>query len=555
MEELIGLELIDPNPYQTRDGEDKEHVAKIAASILANGLMQLPAGRRVNGRVQLAFGNTRKAAFVLIHEVMTALVSGKTIDFEDESPMAVVVARADAALEKGQAYGKMPVILRELTDEEMFQWGVRENSDRKDISPMEEARAMKRYRDEFGKTSAQIGELFGLSDATVRGKLRLLNLPGDLQQQLAGVSELVLREVLYMLELPEEYRARAEQHYEMFIKPSVIIGAAIRGENANLIADRVARLVQYWGTELNGDWKHDRADWPESEEILGACKGCAFRRQRDGKQLCLKRDCFDKKKRVLQREYLAEASKACGLPVLESDKESGSLSTFGYGDAKKLETALSVGCENLRLHYDPYSSGREASSHPGRVKGFPRAEVICSKRNGFCTCQKALSAGVDLAKIAEEKQQAQSPTITTGGEEEQSAAAPVLTADDLKEVSRAATRQKRQNAEEVKAMREETARRIATALMSDNPAVWLRVLQRYEWGLANKHQRKDWQDNWHGYAEEMRLVIAKKITEQIYDTSYSEPVPTRALSLFNDFLKEARLSILEPVEDLDGEQA
>ena len=45
MPEWIGLEDIDPNPWQPRQGEDPEHIKKLALSIVEDGLMQVPVGR------------------------------------------------------------------------------------------------------------------------------------------------------------------------------------------------------------------------------------------------------------------------------------------------------------------------------------------------------------------------------------------------------------------------------------------------------------------------------------------------------------------------------
>jgi ParB family transcriptional regulator, chromosome partitioning protein len=64
--EQIDITLIDPNPWQPRQSEDAEHIEKIALSIAQDGLMQVPVGRMVDGRVQLAFGHSRLAAYKLL---------------------------------------------------------------------------------------------------------------------------------------------------------------------------------------------------------------------------------------------------------------------------------------------------------------------------------------------------------------------------------------------------------------------------------------------------------------------------------------------------------
>lgn len=146
---LIDLELIDPNPYQPRQVEDEASVAEIAESIKRNGLMQIPTARQVGNRFQLAFGHTRLAAFKL-----------------------------NGALD-------MPLIVRDLTDLQMFEMGVSENIKRRDLNPIEEASAMRRYMDVFHKTSVEAGEFFNVSPEKVRSAVRLLNLPEKLQEGVA----------------------------------------------------------------------------------------------------------------------------------------------------------------------------------------------------------------------------------------------------------------------------------------------------------------------------------------------------------------------------------
>lgn len=147
---LISVDLIKPNPYQPRQAEDPAVVAEIAASIKHNGLMQVPAARRVNGHYELAFGHTRLAAFKLLQET------------------------------------SMPLVVRELNDLQMFELGVAENIKRRDLNPIEQAKAMRRYMQEFGKNSVETGEFFDVSPEKVRSTIRLLNLPANLQEGVAN---------------------------------------------------------------------------------------------------------------------------------------------------------------------------------------------------------------------------------------------------------------------------------------------------------------------------------------------------------------------------------
>ncbi len=150
----IQISEIDPNPFQVRSQEDPAHVSAIAESILRNGLLQVPTARKHAGRVQLAFGHTRLAAFRLLAQ-------------------------------NDPRYLQMPLTMAELTDEQMFEAAVAENIQRRDLTPIELARAMQRYLTTFHKTSEQAGAFFHVSAETVRGTVRLLSLPEPAQQQVA----------------------------------------------------------------------------------------------------------------------------------------------------------------------------------------------------------------------------------------------------------------------------------------------------------------------------------------------------------------------------------
>lgn len=70
----------------------------------------------------------------------------------------------------------VPGIVREIDDEHAMAMALIENIQREDLSPLEEALAMQRLRDEFELTQQQVADTLGKSRATVANTLRLLNL-------------------------------------------------------------------------------------------------------------------------------------------------------------------------------------------------------------------------------------------------------------------------------------------------------------------------------------------------------------------------------------------
>ena len=156
----IPLELIDPNPWQTRKVEDPQHVLDLAKSILQDGLLDIPIGRRMDeylsGRVQLAFGHNRLAAFKL-------LVEQGNIEF-----------------------GTMPVNLRMgISDEQMAVLAFTENEKRKDLNPVERANAISAMLHDFGWTQQMVADKLTIDRSSVSNSLRMLRMPADVLTSIA----------------------------------------------------------------------------------------------------------------------------------------------------------------------------------------------------------------------------------------------------------------------------------------------------------------------------------------------------------------------------------
>ncbi len=144
----IPLDQLDPNPYQTRSQMNEEHLAELAASIAANGVVQPILVRPLaSGRYQLIAGERRWRASQL---------AGKAT---------------------------IPAILRQVSDEQAMEITIVENLQRADLNPMEQARAFDRLSREFHMTQEQMAVRTGKDRATVANFLRLLRLPGSVQSR------------------------------------------------------------------------------------------------------------------------------------------------------------------------------------------------------------------------------------------------------------------------------------------------------------------------------------------------------------------------------------
>jgi ParB/RepB/Spo0J family partition protein len=540
--ENIPLDQIDPNPYSCRLSEDAEHVRKIADSIKAQGMLQLPMGRRVDRRVQLVFGHTRLAAYKLLLS-------------ETYNP----------------GFEEMPVILRELDDDEMFRYGISENLARKDLTPIEEAKAMLRYRDEFKKTSDEIGALFGLSGSAVRNKIRLLQLPDEIIQKLAvhEISEGAARALLELYDLPEELRNKAEKQGWQGYHPSVIVQDALAGHNAEDIHESISGLIRNYSQDMSeATWKWDEIILRDLR-VVGICKGCKYQVKNDKNTWCLKRECFNAKTSAMKKRYLEAASAVIGIKVIEGDSDTSVTKFPDYSGATTgtLDVARSIHCPNLRLIYDDYGWKVEQVDHLKSV-GYPKAQIVCGKQQQWCSCIQAVKAGLQdklMGKVAPKEIVSPVERIAAGGDKilpdieyvpvessEDSGEPSAITEDELKDIGRQARQQKKEAMVEIEAINLDAAKQIAVGLLdiNTNPKLLLEIL-RAAGGRAYEIETDhvSLTDNPSAWCDEIRLMIGKRLVfstgaENYY---YQEPDPAKSLARLNVFLRKAGLQELESV--------
>lgn len=72
---------------------------------------------------------------------------------------------------------KIPAIIKDFTDHEMFEAALIENIQRKELSAIEEAEGMADFMDEFGYTQVQLSKRMGKSRSYIANTLRLTTLP------------------------------------------------------------------------------------------------------------------------------------------------------------------------------------------------------------------------------------------------------------------------------------------------------------------------------------------------------------------------------------------
>ncbi|MBZ5699915.1 MAG: ParB/RepB/Spo0J family partition protein [Acidobacteriia bacterium] len=134
------IDLLDPSPYQPRTRFAEAALEELAQSIRSSGIIQPLVVRKVGARYQLIAGERRWRA----------------------------AQRAELL--------RVPVVLREVSDEQALELTLVENIQREDLNPIEQARAFQRLMDQFHLTQEEVASRTGKDRATVANSVRLLAL-------------------------------------------------------------------------------------------------------------------------------------------------------------------------------------------------------------------------------------------------------------------------------------------------------------------------------------------------------------------------------------------
>jgi len=137
----LPIEHLVPNLNQPRKDFSTDELNSLASSIEETGIIQPILVRRNNDAYEIVAGERRwrAAQIAKIHEV--------------------------------------PVLIKELTDEEVVKMSIIENIQRVDLNPIEEANSFKQLIQDFGYTQEKVSASLGKSRSYIANSLRLLSLP------------------------------------------------------------------------------------------------------------------------------------------------------------------------------------------------------------------------------------------------------------------------------------------------------------------------------------------------------------------------------------------
>lgn len=163
----LPIDEIHPNKGQPRKRFKEDELEELADSIRQNGVLQPLLVRKVGSSYEIVAGERRYQA----------------------------AQRAGLK--------ELPVIIKEISDDEVFKLALIENLQRSDLSPLEEANGYRQLIKERGLTQEELAKILSKSRSTITNTLRLLDLPEEVQR-LVEEGELTAGHARAILAVPSE---------------------------------------------------------------------------------------------------------------------------------------------------------------------------------------------------------------------------------------------------------------------------------------------------------------------------------------------------------------
>lgn len=173
---MVPVGQLKPNPYQPRKEMDEAELKTLAESIRASGILQPILARQVGKAFEIVAGERRWRAAQL------------------------------AKLEE------VPVLCRELSDNDSAVFALVENLQREDLNAIEKAKGIRLLMDQMKATQEQVAKQVGFERSTVANFLRLLDLPASIQAHVSrGTLSMGHARTLLALPDPQIMEKTAEQ--------------------------------------------------------------------------------------------------------------------------------------------------------------------------------------------------------------------------------------------------------------------------------------------------------------------------------------------------------
>ncbi len=286
MNEILEVDPTQTTVWKLNPRKTLGDIAGLVESVRARGVIEPAIARKgPGGKLEIVIGQRRRAATIA-------------------------------------AAKKLPVIVRELSEDEALDLALAENIERNDLMPLEEAEAYQ-LRIERGQTLEHVADRISRTPGYVARRLKLLELGAVAKAALArGDVTVTVAEMIGRI--PEKLQKAALEA----VGPTRFDRGMSNAEAAKALRERFMLVLK--------DARFDRAD-PELVPKAGACSVCPYRTGNqaelfsdvDSPDLCTVPSCFEAKTKAADKIKLAAAKKE-GKKILgaaEAKKD-----VFPYGD-------------------------------------------------------------------------------------------------------------------------------------------------------------------------------------------------------------------------------
>ena len=178
-ETIVNITKVEPNREQPRKNFDEDALEELAESIKQFGLLQ------------------------------PILVQDRKTYYE------IIAGERRWRAAKKAGLKEVPVIIKNLTEQEIVEISLIENIQREDLNPIEEAQAYKRLLTEFNLKQDEVAERVSKSRTAVTNSMRLLKLCDNVQQMIIdGMISTGHARALIPIEDPEQQYTVAQQIFD-----------------------------------------------------------------------------------------------------------------------------------------------------------------------------------------------------------------------------------------------------------------------------------------------------------------------------------------------------
>lgn len=234
--QYINLNQLQPGQYQPRTNMAQDKLQELADSIEAQGIVQPIVVRKISSR-------------------MFEIIAGER--------------RWRAA--KLAKLKQVPVLVKQVDDQQTIAMALIENIQREDLNPLEEAQALNRLIEEFSITHSQAAEAVGRSRVAVSNLLRLLDLSA-IVKKLLNENLLEMGHARCLLGLDNQQQARAADEIiakKLTVRQAEALVKAIKNPPAKIVQSE---------TKKSADVRH--LEQQLSEKL---CTQVAIQEQGNGK--------------------------------------------------------------------------------------------------------------------------------------------------------------------------------------------------------------------------------------------------------------------------------